>query len=566
MAVLRMIEGDNPGQIFELQGERMVFGRHPGCQVVLDNAAISRHHAQILDCHGSYFLEDLHSRNGTQLNSEPIEGRTELHEADEIRLCDFQFRFHEKTPPDDDSSSRVTAVVRTPSESERSLVDSGASDRSSIVTTLEASSSGGLRLNVNPEVKLRAVVEISHSLASVLDVDQVLSKILDGLFKIFPQADQGFILFKETNPDKMIVKATKSRRPEQDDSVPISMTIVRQAMETGEAILSANALDDSRFDASESLTNLRIRSVMCVPLVPKNGGALGVIQLATQEIRYQFSEDDLDLLASVASQSAFAIENANLHQAAMVRRELERELEFAMQVQLGFLPNERPKLACYEFFDYYEAAQRVGGDYFDYVTLPDGKIAITMADVAGKGVPAALLMARLYSSARFHLLTKQSAAEALTGLNGEIATSGLGHRFITCVMAILDPESHQVSVANAGHLPPLRRAANGEVEMLARDISGMPLGIVREQEFRDAQLTFEPGDTWILYTDGITEAMNPKKAIYGPQRLCEYLTDGPADLEDLVKGIVTNVEAFCRGRAQSDDMCLVGVQHRSETA
>lgn len=551
----------------------MVFGRHPNCEIVLDNAAVSRHHAQILANHGNYYLEDLRSRNGTHLNGMAIEGRTQLHESDEVKVCDFVFRFHLHAPPDSDvvvkrnlgvTVPRSDHLKRTAPEQTISpevvlgnLAFTDDSEHSSIITTLEAKSSSGLRLSVNPEVKLRAVLEISTALGSVLDLNEVLTKILDGLFKVFPQADEGFILLKDPETEKLVVRATKHRSV-HDDSIPLSMTIVRQAMDSCEAILSANAAADSRFDASESLSNLRIRSMICAPLVSQDGTALGVIQLSTRDLRLQFHQDDLDVLVSVASQGCLAIENAYLHQALLRKRDLDRELEFATQVQLGFLPHERPKLNGYEFYDYYEAAQSVGGDYFDYIPLPDGRIAVALADVAGKGVPAALLMARLYSSARFHILTQASIGEALAGLNGEIASSGLGHRFITCVLAIIDPEKHEMMMANAGHLPPMLRDAHGRVEPMARKESGMPLGIVPDQKFRELKYKLERGDAWVFYTDGVTEAMRSDKQIYGGPRLADFISQGPAAVERLVKGIVEDVERFCAGEAQRDDMCLVG--------
>ena len=137
----------------------------------------------------------------------------------------------------------------------------------------------------------------------------------------------------------------------------------------------------------------------------------------------------------------------------MEQRDLDRDLEFATQVQLGFLPKSKPKLPQYTFADYYEAALRVGGDYFDYVWLPDGRLAVAVADVAGKGVPAALLMARLYASTRFQLLTTPDPAVAVTNLNAEISSSGLGHRFVTFLLMVLDPLRHEMTLVNAGIRP-----------------------------------------------------------------------------------------------------------------
>ena len=271
------------------------------------------------------------------------------------------------------------------------------------------------------------------------------------------------------------------------------------------------------------------------------------------------NQDDLDLLISVATQGCLAIENANLHQSAMQQRDFERELDFATQVQLGFLPNARPKLPGYTFSDYYEAAQRVGGDYFDYVNLPDGRIAVALADVAGKGVAAALLMARLYSSARYHLLTQPTVADALTGLNGEIATSGLGHRFITCVMLVIDPNSHEAAIANAGHLAPLRRSTKGEVQQIGLKQSGMPLGIIPDQQFQQSYFVLQPGDTWLLYTDGITEALNEHEEMYGDKKLWLCIQSAKKNLPtaELGKRIIDAVHVHVGNGVQTDDITLL---------
>ncbi len=454
-------------------------------------------------------------------------------------------------------SGMSTQTYSTPEIDE--LLDKS-SDRSSIISTLDAGSSSHLRLGVKPEVKLKAVLDIAKAVGQVLELEEVLVKILDGLFQIYPQADEGFVVLKEEKSDKLAVIATKSRRTQDEAVLPLSRTIVRQAMESSEAILSANALEDERFNSSESLANLRIRSMICVPLVGKSEEAFGAIQIATGDIRLQFSKDDLEVLVSVAAQASLAIENAILHREVVRQRELDRELEFATQIQLGFLPNDRPKLKGYRFFDYYEAAQRVGGDYFDYVKMDDDRMAVAVADVAGKGVPASLLMARLYSSARYHLLTRPTVAQAMTGLNGEIATSGLGHRFITCVMLIIDYKKHEVTMANAGHLSPLRRNKDGTIEPVGMQQAGMPLGILPDQEFGQSQFTIQPGETWLMYTDGITEAMRPDKKIYSTKRLVDFVANGPPEVDGLVKAIVADVEQFCEGRAQSDDMCLVCFQ------
>ncbi|MCH9652322.1 MAG: SpoIIE family protein phosphatase [Planctomycetes bacterium] len=573
MAILQILKGKIPDQIIELSGDRVIMGRHPNCEIVLDNVAVSRYHAQILESHGFYYLEDLHSRNGTLLNGTVIEGRTELHENDTISICDIQMQFllDYETPPDFlDSAIQQALEVSDHSLKKESHVvalgessDEGVLDGSSIISQLDLNTSSHLRISVKPEVKLHAVLEISQILSRALKLDEVLPRILDGLFKIFAQADQGFIMLQSPERKKLVVKATKARRKEDEESIRISTTIVRQTIMSGAAILSADAVEDDRFKMSESISSLRIRSMMCVPLVSQGGDVLGVIQIATRDIGQQFDKDDLDVLVAIAQQSSLALENAKLHEELVKQRDIERDLEFAHQIQLGLLPHNRPKFEEYEFFDYYESAQSVGGDYFDYIKLPDGKLVITLGDVAGKGVPAAILMARLYASARYQVLSKSSPDIALAKLNLEIASSGVGLRFITFLMAVLDPKKHTVSLVNAGHMAPLlRNSADGTVESVAQELSGMPLGVLKDQVFHVETFSLDKGDTLVFYTDGVTEAMDQEKNLYHRDRLVKFIKSGPEEVEPLVKGILSDVDAFRQNALQTDDICVVSFRRK----
>jgi serine phosphatase RsbU (regulator of sigma subunit) len=577
VAVLLVVNGNTPGQLVELMGERMVMGRHPACQIVLDNAAVSRNHAQILQSHGTYYLEDLRSRNGTLVNGRKIQGRTELKDKDEIRVCEVVLRFYQSAAPDSRDQSTpasgatsdvkpapgrgvtvsdtdLAAIVKTGPMPEK-MIDDSSSDSSSIITSLDVNR--GPRIAVRPEAKLRAVMEISQNLARALKIDEVLPKILESLFKIFPQADRGFIVLKDAASGALQVQSLRMRRDDPDESGRLSMTILREAMDKARAILSADAATDKRFSLSDSVSSLKIRSVMCAPLVAQGGTPLGAIQIDTRDNSIPFSQDDLEVLASVAAQAALSLENAQLHAAALKQRDFERDLDFATQVQLGFLPNERPAVAGYDFFDFYEAAQHVGGDFFDYILLPDGRVAVTVGDVAGKGVPAALLMARIYSDTRYELLTKPSPADAMTSLNASLASSGLGHRFITLAFAILDPRDHSLTIVNAGHLPPLVRSKRGSVKQLGIDVSGLPLGIQPGTVYRQDKVSIDAGDTVVLATDGVTDSMNPANELYSMARLMAFLKKAPAQAAPLGEAIVVDVEAFCAGRAQRDDICLI---------
>lgn len=579
MAVLKLISGGSVGQVLPLAGERVLLGRHPTCQIVLDNAAISRHHAQIVESHGEFFLEDLRSRNGTQLNTQPVRGRIPLQDGDEVKLCDFVFQFvlDNSASLSSGSMARLTAQRATQAGREKETLtrddgqplhiddsdaDAEDSSGSSILSRVPTDHVQTVRLNVRPEAKLRAIIELTKTLGRVLKIDDVLPSILTALFSIFPQADHGFVLMKNPSTERLIIRASKSRRADDDEVVPLSMTIVHQALESGQAMLSADATRDRRFSSSESLSDLQIRSVMCAPMLDPKGVGLGVVQVSSRDLGQPFNHEDLELLASVTSQCALAVQNAHMHESLLAQHDMERELEFATQVQLGFLPNEPPKVEGYEFADYYEPAHRVGGDYFDYIRLPNGNIAVTVGDVAGKGVPAALLMARLHASARYHLLSAATAADALTSLNQEIATSGLGFRFITLAIGILNPQKHELDLANAGHLPPLLRNAEGLVIPMGQAESGMPLGVSPTQAFRQLLVPLRPDDTVLMFTDGVTEAMNPALEIYGRSRLMSTMSRGPVEVAQLIPAIVDDVEKFYGSVTQRDDLCAVAFRRR----
>lgn len=578
MAALELVKGNCAQDSIELGDNSTVFGRHPSCRVVLDGTKISRHHATVSLSNGGYFIEDLKSANGTFINGKRIDSKQQLFDRDEIRFGSHVFRFRvssdngvsasaAKSPHEAYDNWFMNTDVPTPSWVEGAVsAEPIAADRddSSIVSTMDAQSS--TLTDARAEIKLQAMRQIGSVLGQVVSLRKVLQRILDALFTIFARAEEGFILLRDSADGGLTVKATKVRDPEKTKPIAFSTTIVNQALTNGQAILSIDASIDLRFQDSASLDDLGLRSVMCVPLIGKESSQLGVIQLSARDPAFQFSEDDLDLILSVASQCSLAVDNANLHERTLWRTQMERELMAAQQVQQDFLPDQPPQLANYEFSDYYKAAHRIGGDYFDYIDLPSGKLAVALADVAGKGVPAALLMAKLYSMVRHALLTHSSLAEATNSLNAVISTKGMAERFITCILAVIDAENHKLSIANAGHLPPIRRNAGGRVEMIGLEESGFPLGLVPDHEYHILDLDLEEGESWLFFTDGVTEAMNPNQELYSVERLMNTITVGPATIGPLVNGIVSDVRKFADNRPQNDDICLLGFHRIVETA
>lgn len=580
MAYLRLVKGTRPGESWLLGADRSVLGRSPACQVVIESAAVSRHHAQIVQQGGEFLVEDLNSRNGTALNDLPVRGRIALRDGDQLRLCDHLFEFTLRAPArgkgrfddeDDRPDVRLEAIETLeeeydPGERQRTFdrlaksISSVHPESSSIITTLNAldarhSATTGAR----PEVKLKAVLEIGAALGRVLAMDDVLRTILEQLLRVFPAADHGFVLLKRPQGD-LHLNAALSRREDEEDEIPLSLTIVHQALEGKQAILSADAHADSRFDHSASIQELRMRSVMCAPLLTAAGDGLGVLQISTNDLTQSFTSDDLELLASVCAQAALAVENATLHEAILQQREMERELELATQVQLGFLPKHRPRVPGFELTDYYEPAHHIGGDYFDYIPLPDGRIGLAIGDVAGKGISAALLMARLSAGVRYHLLSAPSPAAALERLNRELLSNSLGFRFVTLIVAVLDPATRRLVMANAGHLPPILKRSDGTAASIATTESGMPLGLApANYEFHDLCLPMEPGQSLTFFTDGATEATNVEHRVFGSKRLLEVVRSSSSSPNDVILAIVRAMERFCKGSTHRDDVCLMSI-------
>ncbi len=513
-----------------LRGKVTVLGRNPGCDVVIGQSQVSAWHALIVNLGGEYYAEDLRSRNGTKLNGQPLHQRTRLAHGDRLELPGQSFTFHADAP----GSAAAT--------------QEGTEGLGAVISSIELAR--GPLVQVAPEAKLRAVLEISHHLGAALTLDAVLPKILEGLFALFPQADQGFILLRDPATGQMVPKAVRHRGGDPTGPAAFSRTVIDHALANRQAILSADAGQDTRFNLSKSVLHLRMRSVMCVPLLSQDGAPLGVIQLDAQQRTGVFRQEDLDVLACASTQAARAVELARLH-------EERRDLEAATRIQKSFLPAHRPDVPGLRFFDYYAPAMHVGGDYYDYIPLPGNRLAVALGDVSGKGVSAALLMARLSAAVRFGLATTPSVAEAVSRLNEILPQVGPENdRFITFVVMVLDLERFTMTLVNAGHMPPLRRRADGAVEDVGTDVVGVPLAGL-DMPYAEAVIQLEPGDTVLLYTDGATEARNAAGEWYGLERLRAVAAAAVGEPEALGAAVVADVHAFAGDRPLGDDLTVV---------
>jgi len=550
MALLRTLKGSTPGEVYPL-GATVVLGRHPDCDLVLDVGAVSRQHARITLDNGDYYIEDLQSRNGTFVNGNRVEGRQKLCEDDQVRVCDLVFSFHLGLPGEGGRSTAETL------EAVQVVDDEKATSSSTIMSKLDVSSgSTSLRLTVNPEVKLAALLEIGRNLGRAVRLDEVLTRLLDNLFKIFIQADRGFIALLDAERNKLVTKAVKFRRDDADERIRMSRTIIGNAIARKEAILSADASTDAQFRMSESIVDFQIHSVMCAPLLDSDGEVLGILQVDTTDPRRRFSRDDLDVLASVACQAAVALENAQLHEMRMQQLLLQRELDLAHRVQQGLLPASPPQVEAYQFFDSYKPAQQLGGDYFDYVHLPGNRLASALADVCGKGIAAALLVARLSAEVRYCLASLPKPVDAVQRLNQVFCENRWEDKFVTMLLSVLDPVEHEVWIVNAGHMAPLLRRTSGVVEEVGESQGGLPLGIDMDSSYQQFSVRLEPGESLVMYTDGVIDAESPQGDRYGTDRLREVLRVEAPTAATTVQRLVADVERFVGSHPQVDDICV----------
>jgi serine phosphatase RsbU (regulator of sigma subunit) len=541
MAFLEILKGPTPGKKIPLEGRaRLLLGRHADCDLVINDPAVSREHAQVVAAQGQFFIEDLKSRNKTYVNGVPLQARRLLANGDRIKICDFLAAFHEG--PD--------------------LVAGAVEEDSSSTIEFSLGQDSRPSYESQPPQVLTFLLDVTSRLAQTFQVEQLLPQILDSLFEWYQQADRGFVIFHEEETGHLVTRAFRARQPQEGSSPRFSRRIVTQCLKTGHALLSKDAAADPLFGPSESITTSQIRSVMCVPLLARDTNQpFGVIQLDTQDRPRRFTADDLKLLGAVATQAAIALENARLYREARQREQREHDMAQARQVvQLGILPEHLPTLPGYEFFAHYASALEVGGDYYDFISLPDGRLAVMIGDVAGHGMPAALLMAKLASEARSCLLAEPDPAAAVGRLNTLVHRASLRvDRFVTLVAAVLDPEGHTATLVNAGHLMPLHYRAGNRTfqDALPRDRIGLPVGVEKDVTYGPWRASLLPGDSLVVFTDGVIDARDKRDLRFDMPRVYEVLRGGPATPSALGERLVTAVKQYSLGCPQHDDITVV---------
>jgi serine phosphatase RsbU (regulator of sigma subunit)/pSer/pThr/pTyr-binding forkhead associated (FHA) protein len=553
MAHLLIRRGAQPGHRIPLAKDQIILGRSPDCDLPIPSPSISRQHARILRMQERWFLEDMLSRNGTHLNEQLLTTRTQLHTNDRIRICDFEAIFLE--------TATLGAAAEGAPLDVRAL-DGEDVESSSTLSVL--ASQGSKVLEIQSADNLRIIMEINNRLCRTLEMDQLLPRITDSLLEVFRQADRCFVILEEEATGNLVQEATRTRRSEDAARAQFSRGVVHQCLETRHGFLSEDLAKDKR-PMPRGREDRITRSVLCAPLNTNDDRTLGAIQLDTLDNTRNFTASDLKLLVGLAHQITIAVQNARLYQEMQQREQVERDLELAAQVQKSILPERLPELPGYQFFAHYASALEVGGDYFDFIPLPPNRLAVTVGDVAGKSVPAAILMAKLSSDVRTCLLIDKDPAVALARLNSLLYRHiRQTDRWITFAAALLDTATQMVTLVSAGHCAPLfcSRESGTVRDAMPKDVAGVPLGVMEAPVYGSYQVKLEAGDSLLLFTDGVPDALNAQNQPFKLQGIEATLREGgPLSPRALGERLVKAVEQHAAGRSQYDDITLVAFGH-----
>lgn len=527
------------GKEFPLEGDVEV-GRGSVSGVSLPDADVSRRHAALFLRGGDWFVKDLGSQNGTALNGLRLEREAQLKDGDTLSfggvLCSFA---------DEEASLSASVII---SDVGHAVV--GARDASGVLSSLLTSGSESVAERAR---RLQLVYDVGAAVSATLDEDEMLALVLAKVFDVFPQADRGFVMLLE-DPDGALKARAMKTRSGAPASITMSSTIAEDVVKNRRGVLSVDAMEDDRFREGLSIRMLGIRSVVCVPLLARDE-VFGLLTLYSENLSSRFEADDMSLLLALGAQVGLALANVRLHRRVVQQELLTHDLALARRVQAGFLPRSAPEVEGWGFAAHYAPALEVSGDFYSFLALEGRHVGVAVGDVSGKGVSAALLMARLTSELRAQAVSRTDPAEILARVNAALTPELDDGMFATLALLVLDAETGRVRLASAGHPPPLLRRADGRVEPMPAP-PNVPIGVQADAAFPGESFALSEGETVVLFTDGISEAER-NGVLFGEGRLRETIASaGPAPGEVLSR-ILSAVELFLQGTPPGDDVTLL---------
>jgi phosphoserine phosphatase RsbU/P len=523
-----------------LQGDRFTVGRSSTAELCFpDDAGLSRQHMALERDGDDWSVQDLGSKNGTLVNNIPLRAKLKLKPGDRITAGHLAIVFDDKGA----GARPAEGVV---------VFETGEADppsTSTIFTSLEGALSSQTivdRPGQHGAKQVQALIRAGQELAGRGTLADLFPLILDLAIEGVG-AQRGVVMTLEG--DRLEVKANKG------EGFRISSAVRDRVINEKASVLVRDAQLDEAFRERMSIVEQKVRTLMAVPLQTETR-TIGLIYVDSPNMFRAFTKDDLSLLTVMANVAAIRIEHARLSEVEEMERRMARDLEQAAEIQRGSLPGGAPKVAGADLAGYNAACRTVGGDYYDFFTYPNGRVAMVLGDVSGKGMPASLMMMGLQARVQVLADEPRDLAAVINRLNKITCQNCPSNRFITFFICVLDPAAGDLAYCNAGHNPPVIVRANGGVENL--DGGGPPLGILSIANYSEYRAKLEPGDVLAIYSDGVTEANNAKEEEFGDERFAAVLAaNRQKSAAEIVAAVNQALTEFAAGSPPADDITLI---------
>lgn len=517
----------------DLSAPMITLGRATDCTVPIKDRYLSRRHAEIAYADGEWIVRDCGSVNGTLLNGAKLNGSSPLKPGDRIVLGDSEVIFE----PRDEVSSHSQLIA----------LDSDSHAKNLAIPVREVTIDDNARAGVLTALALELIEDRS--------MDDLFEFILDRVVGLLNPSRAALALL---GSDGTTFNNVRLRRSDASDSLDlfISRTLLGEVVEERNVVSFVDAMSSDRLARAESIVSQKIRSAVCAPLLVGDD-VLGVLYLDFQANRGAVTHEDVRLIAQIARFAAVKLETTRLREEAMAKAKLDEELRTAYTIQSRLLPAQLPFIDGYAFAGTNKPCRTVSGDYFDVVVRPDGKMYFIIADVSGKGITAALVMASVATAFNIFTRTDPTPADLVREMNATLAPRTAPTKFVTLVVGVLDPATGAVEFANAGHVAPLVVSRNGVAQLTTTD---MVVGLFTHASYRNQNVALEPGDSLVLFTDGVTEAENEAEEQLGlgpVATLIETLHGMPAPR--ILETIEARVQSFVGNAPAADDVTMLAL-------
>jgi len=545
------------GEFFQyiLKDAKISLGRSGDNDIPIQDPFSSGHHALIYPKDSHYMIRDNNSKNGTFLNGKRVQRETKLDKGDEILIGSTRIIF------DKELSTNVEMTDAGPSSANINTIMhlKDVLKKPDISTTIRAAEKDMEIDRIKTEHRSFAVIsEVSKALVLHMPLKELMDHVMDLIGESLPM-DRGILMLKEGNPAQLIPKVIRiNNKRLMDQRILVSQSIVNMVMNKHSSVLISDVQADPRFKSRDSIVKMNIHSAVCVPMW-NNKEIIGIIYSDRISLMKPFTDDDLKLLTLLANLAAVKIENSKSIETSIEKEKMEKELSLAAQIQTDFLPKATPECKGFDISGYMTPCYQVGGDYYDYIPIGSNRLGITIADVAGKGVSASLLMASLRASLHSEVHLHYDMEKMTTKLNDFIHKSSSINSFITFFYCELNMKSGELKFINAGHNPPIVLEKNGKIKRM--ESCGLCLGMFPDVEYKAQTAALHPGDIILLFTDGITESRNKENKEFEEGKLVKLLKkNAKLSAADLIKEIRKEVETFTADTEQMDDQTVVVIK------